>query len=111
MRSLLLFLTLFTLRLHAQLDIALSLERENLAEGEPIRATVTVTNTTGRDIVLNGPTAGSWLNFLIRDGRGQPSTATEPLPVRAMVARSAAVASEHSNAATRPVSLGNDFMC
>ena len=102
MRSLLLFLTLFTLRLHAQLDIALSLERENLAEGEPIRATVTVTNTTGRDIVLNGPTAGSWLNFLIRDGRGQPSTATEPLPVRAMVARA-------GQATQRTFSLGQHY--
>ncbi len=87
MRSLLILLLIFSsLQLHAQLNIELSMERPNYAAGEAVRATITVTNTTGQDIVLGGPAGGPWLDFVIRE-TGVQVTNTQNLPVSPIIAK------------------------
>ena len=62
---LLLLLALAVPPVRAQLDVSLATERTNYVAYEPIIVTVTVTNTSGNDVVLGGPANGSWLNFLV----------------------------------------------
>ena len=47
-RLLLLLLAVAIPRLHAQLDVTVTLERLNFISYEPLQATVTVNNTSGR---------------------------------------------------------------
>jgi hypothetical protein len=59
----------------AQLTVTVGLERTNYVAYEPLLATVTVTNTSGNDVVLGGPNNSSWLNFLITGDNGRAVTA------------------------------------
>ena len=52
---------------HAQFQVALDLGRKTYVSAEPITATVTVTNRSGADVVLGGPSGRKWLTFTLRD--------------------------------------------
>ena len=60
-----------TQSLHAQLQVGLEIKRRFLMVYEPIVATVTVTNLTGRDITLADSPTQSWFGFQINRGDGQ----------------------------------------
>jgi hypothetical protein len=58
----------------AQLDVRIELERQNYVSYEPMMVQVTVTNTSGNDVVLGGPNNSSWVNFLVFSENGRPVT-------------------------------------
>jgi hypothetical protein len=73
MKRLLFFLTLSLLALssgQAQLASVLRLGKNQHVAGEPVLATVNITNHTGRDLVFQGSTRMQWLDFIIKDSRG-----------------------------------------
>lgn len=80
-------LLFLTARAAAQLEVSLSLERDNYVSLEAIEATVTIKNSVGKDVVLGGPSGTTWLNFQIHDTSGAPANPIRPLPVQAMVLR------------------------
>lgn len=86
LRTLLLFL-FAALPLRAQLNVTLEIERQNYVAWEPLIAKVTVTNTSGKDIVLGGPNNAPWLNFIITGDGGRPVTALVELDADAMMCR------------------------
>lgn len=55
---------------NAQLAATLRLSKKQYLTGEPVMAVVTVTNHAGREITFYGNTRTPWLNFIIKDGRG-----------------------------------------
>jgi hypothetical protein len=59
----------------AQLSSSLQLSKRQYLLGEPVMATVTVTNHAGRELVFTGDSRNPWLNFLLKDGRGDIVTA------------------------------------
>lgn len=71
----------------AQLDVTLSLERDNYVSLETIEATVTIKNGVGKDVVLGGQGGNSWLNFQIHDTSGSPANPIRPVQVQPMVLR------------------------
>jgi hypothetical protein len=73
----------------AQIAVDITLKQRLFIQHEPILATVTVTNQTGRDIVLEDTRQGQWFSFQVT-GEGDhfipprnPDYRLEPLPVRA----------------------------
>ena len=80
-------LLFLTTRAAAQLEVSLSLERDNYVSLEAIEATVTIKNAVGKDVVLGGPSGTTWLNFQVHDTSGAPASPIRPLPVQAMVLR------------------------
>ncbi len=56
--------------LQAQLLVDLKLPRNTFVQAEPIPATLTLTNRSGKDLVLGNTNGRSWLDFTIYDGRG-----------------------------------------
>ncbi len=76
-----------THRATAQLDISMTLERQNYVSLESIEATVTVKNTVGKDVVLGGPNGTTWLNFQIFDTTGTPASTIKPVPAAPLVLR------------------------
>lgn len=69
-----------------ELQVQLKLARANFVSLEPVIATVTVTNTIGKDVVVGGPGGGSWVEFEItRDGR--PVSMRSPLGVEPIMLR------------------------
>jgi hypothetical protein len=54
-------------RLFAQLQVSIELDRDSYVNMEPTIATVTVLNQAGKDIVLGGPSGGSWLQMDMRE--------------------------------------------
>lgn len=83
----LLFFLLAALPLRAQLNVTLEIERQNYVAWEPLIAKVTVTNTSGKDMVLGGPNNAPWLNFIITGDGGRPVTALVELDAEAMMCR------------------------
>jgi len=59
---------------HAQLATSLALNKKQYLAGEPVLATVTITNHSGNEITFTGSGRTQWLNFLIKDGRGNSVT-------------------------------------
>jgi hypothetical protein len=49
----------------AQIAVDFQLPKRNFIAYEPVRATVTVYNRSGRDVVLGGPSNTSWLQFQV----------------------------------------------
>lgn len=74
-------------RAAAQLEVSLSLERDNYVSLEAIEATVTIKNTVGKDVVLGGQGGTSWLNFQIHDTSGTPANPIRPVTVAPMMLR------------------------
>ncbi len=56
----------------AQLATSLRLSKTQYLSGEPIVATVTITNHAGRDIVFQGEALRPWLDFVITNAQGEP---------------------------------------
>ncbi len=54
----------------AQISAKLELSRKQYLAGEPVLATVSVTNYTGRDVVFASDGRMPWLSFLMRDQSG-----------------------------------------
>jgi hypothetical protein len=57
---------------HAQIDVSLSVERHLYLCYEPIIATVTITNMTGRDLTLADNAPDKWFSFEIMNATGEP---------------------------------------
>ena len=60
----------------AQLATSLRLSKTQYLSGDPIVATVTVTNHAGRDIVFQGEAQRPWLDFVITNTHGDSATPT-----------------------------------
>lgn len=58
--------------LHAQLDVSMDIERRLYICYEPIVATVTITNLSGRDLTLSDKEPDKWFSFEILDSQGMP---------------------------------------
>lgn len=54
----------------AQLATSLKLSKGMYLAGEPVIATVTITNHSGRELVFYGDGRSQWLNFILKDHRG-----------------------------------------
>lgn len=61
---------------HAQLATSLQLSKTQYISGEPIIATITITNHAGRDIMFQSTPQRSWLDFLITNSQGTAATPT-----------------------------------
>jgi hypothetical protein len=58
--------------LHAQIDVSLTIPRHLYLCYEPIIATVTITNMTGRDLTLSDKAPEKWFSFEVLDSQGTP---------------------------------------
>jgi hypothetical protein len=73
----------------AQIAVSISLKERIHIRHEPVLATVSVTNNTGRDIVLEDTRQGQWFGFQINTGGDHfiaprdPNYRLDPLPMRA----------------------------
>lgn len=85
----------------AQLQVDLKMERKNFVSLEPISATVTVTNTVGKDVVLGGPGRAGWLTFEVTDNTG-PVSVLRPVDAPPIMIRS-------GEALTRKFDLSRHF--
>lgn len=82
-----LLLLLTALSARAQLDVSAAIERTNYVAWEPVIVTVTVTNSSGGDIVLGGPNNSAWLNFIVTSEGGQPVNAIAPVAADPIMCR------------------------
>jgi len=57
---------------HAQLVTSLRIAKTQHVAGEPVIAIVTITNHSGRDLVLQSDNRSQWLDFLVRNLNGKP---------------------------------------
>ena len=57
-----------------QIDVKLRLPRRQFVAGEPINATINITNHAGRDLLFQGDGRISWLDFIIKNQAGEPIT-------------------------------------
>ena len=53
----------------AQLELGLEFDKKTFMTHEPVTAVLTLVNRAGREIVIDGPDGGSWLDFQVIDGR------------------------------------------
>lgn len=60
---------------HGQLVTSLRLSKTQYVAGEPVIAIVTITNHSGRELVLQGDGRVQWLDFLVRNLNGSPVSA------------------------------------
>lgn len=56
----------------AQLSTSLSLNKKQYVAGEPVIAVVTITNHAGRELTFASDGRSQWLDFIIKDNRGEP---------------------------------------
>ncbi|MCF7732634.1 MAG: hypothetical protein K9N23_13170 [Akkermansiaceae bacterium] len=75
-RSLVLAAALCCGTAHAQLAVSLELSKNQYLSGEPVIATVSITNHAGRDIEFQGYLQRPWLDFALTNSRGEPVTPT-----------------------------------
>jgi hypothetical protein len=97
MKTIYLLLLLLTAVVRAQLDVRVEIERTNYVSYEPINATVTLTNTSGNDIVLGGPNGTPWLNFIMNYDNGKPVTALANTNAQPMMCRAGETISRRFN--------------
>ncbi len=55
----------------AQLTTSLRLSKRQYLAGEPVIAVVTITNHAGRELTFYGNGRQQWLNFIVKDGKGE----------------------------------------
>lgn len=58
----------------AQLTTVLKLNKTQYLAGEPVLATVSITNHAGQELTFYGDARMQWLTFLVKDGRGEEVT-------------------------------------
>ena len=56
----------------AQITASLQLNKSQYVAGEPVVATLTITNHAGRELVFHGDGRRDWLDFNVRNNRGKP---------------------------------------
>jgi hypothetical protein len=56
----------------AQLAASLRVNKQQYLAGEPVIAVVTITNHSGQPLTFAGDGRRQWLNFIIKDNRGNP---------------------------------------
>jgi len=61
---------------HGQLATSLRLSKAEYLAGEPVVATVSITNHAGRDIEFQGYMDRPWLDFVLTNSRGEPVAPT-----------------------------------
>lgn len=59
---------------HAQIVATLKLDKDQHLAGEPVLAVVTITNHAGKELIFSSDGRLQWLDFVIRDSRGNPVT-------------------------------------
>lgn len=59
---------------HAQLATSLRLNKQQYLAGEPVIAVVTITNHAGQPLTFASDGRTQWLNFMIKDSRGNMAT-------------------------------------
>lgn len=59
---------------HAQLSVSLGLSKTQYLAGEPVIATVNITNYAGQDITFLGDGRMQWLTFILKDSHGEEVT-------------------------------------
>ncbi|MEI6175863.1 MAG: hypothetical protein WCS43_03145 [Verrucomicrobiota bacterium] len=59
---------------HAQIAATLKLDKDQHLAGEPVIAVVTITNHAGKELIFSSDGRLQWLDFVIRDSRGNPIT-------------------------------------
>jgi len=64
-------LALFT-SAQAQLAATLRVNKRQYLAGEPVMAVVTVTNHAGQNLTFAGDGRNQWLNFVVKDSKGNP---------------------------------------
>lgn len=69
-----LLLGIFTQVAEAQLTTSLKLSKRQYLAGEPVIATVTITNHAGRELTFYGDGRSQWLNFMLKDSQGETVT-------------------------------------
>ena len=90
------------LQAHAQVSVHLKMDKKNYLIGEPISATLSITNNAGRQITLTGNSISSWLNFqLSRGGRAVPPARKinyKPtvIPIGQTVGRKVVISTSHA---------------
>lgn len=57
---------------HAQLAASLKISKNLHLAGEPVIATVTITNHAGKTLMFNSDGRSQWLDFLVRDSHNNP---------------------------------------
>ncbi len=90
-RRIVLFFALLALapQLHAQIRVDLKISRRLFIAYEPVIATVSITNLTGRDVMLDSVEGQQWFSFQITTGEGslvpprQPDYELPPLMIPA----------------------------
>jgi hypothetical protein len=68
----------------AQIDVGLRMVRRQFVVGEPVRVVITITNHAGRDLVFQSDGRLSWLDFMVKNDRGQPISAPGATQFRAV---------------------------
>ena len=86
----------------AQLATSLQVSKREFMAGEPIIASVTITNHAGRDITFQGYLQRPWLDFVVNNNRGDTATATGRGVFGALTIRA-------GQTLTRQVELGTAF--
>lgn len=59
---------------HAQLAASLQFSKQQYLAGEPVLAKVTITNHSGRELTFLGSSRMPWLEFILKDRRGETVT-------------------------------------
>lgn len=59
---------------HGQISATLRLNKTQYVAGEAVIGVVTITNNSGQDQVFQTTTRMPWLDFVIKDGKGEPTT-------------------------------------
>jgi hypothetical protein len=74
--SLKILLTLIAIAIPAQAQLVanLRLSKSQYVAGEPVMATVTITNHAGRDITFRGDARSQWLDFIVKRSNGEAVT-------------------------------------
>jgi hypothetical protein len=70
----LVFLGLCLATARAQVDVRLTMARNNFVAGETIQASVNVTNQSGQDLVFQGSSRVGWLDVMVNTLSGNPLT-------------------------------------
>lgn len=73
-RSLLILFIVFAGFANAQLSASLKLSKKQYLAGEPVIAVVTVTNHAGQELTFTSDGRTQWLDFILKDGHGEPVT-------------------------------------
>jgi hypothetical protein len=71
MKKFLLLALLLTTSAFGQYATNLTLQKSNFIIGEPVFATITVTNRSGADVIVGGVGSRPWLQFQFEDGQGR----------------------------------------